>query len=97
MADFKIVAPVPFEVEGADGTVYQLPRLSDLSAEQVGAMGELSKFDGDADGTAERTEAIKRFVLVLCPALADEPLTDMGYTRLFAQLAAESGIKLGES
>ena len=93
MADFKIVAPVPFEVEGATGTVYRLPRLDDLSAAQVAAMGEFA----EVEETVERTEAIKRFVLLLCPELESEPLSDMGYTRLFTQLAAESGIELGES
>ena len=101
MADFKIVVPVPFEVEGATGTVYQLPLLDDLSSEQIAAMGELSKveqaYEDDIERTVERTNAIKRFMLVLCPALADEPLSDMAFTNMFNALCAKSGVELGES
>ena len=43
MADFTIKKPVPFVVEGADGAVYELPRLRDLSVEQVEAMAPASK------------------------------------------------------
>lgn len=93
MADFTIVRPVPFVVEGADGATYELPRLKDLSAEQVAAMGSVS----EADGMAERAVAVRTFVNFLCPALADEPLTDMGYMQLFTALAEGSGIELGES
>ena len=93
MADFTIVRPVPFVVEGADGATYELPRLKDLSAEQVAAMGSVS----EADGMAERAVAVRTFVNFRCPALADEPLTDMGYMQLFTALAEGSGIELGES
>jgi hypothetical protein len=93
LADFTITRPVPFVVEGVDGATYELPRLRDLSAEQVANMGDVS----GADGLAARAVAVRNFVLSLCPALADEPLTDMGYMQLFTALAEGSGIELGES
>lgn len=93
MADFTIVAPVPFEVEGASGVTYQLPRLKDLSAEQMASMGDVS----DSEGVVERTKAIRAFLCSLCPGLADEPLTDMACMQLFTALAEGSGIELGES
>ena len=93
MADFTIVAPEPFTVEGTDGTVYELPRIRDLSAEQV---AELGKVNG-ARGEAAQLRAIRDFVLSLCPDLAREPLSDVGYSMLFRDLAEGSGITVGES
>lgn len=93
MSDFQIVKPEPFVVEGVEGAVYELPRLKDLSAEQL---AELGKVD-EADGQAKKVEAIRDFIQHLCPAIADEPLTDMGYVQLFNALAEGSGIALGES
>lgn len=93
MADFTITRPVPFVVEGADGTTYELPRLTDLSAEQVASMAGAS----ESDGLVEQAKAMREFIIALCPAIADEPLTDMGYMQLFQALAEGSGIEVGES
>lgn len=93
MADFKIVAPEPFEVEGVNGDVYSLPRIKDLSSEQVAAMGNVQ----DAKGVSEQVAAQKAFILSLCPELANEPLADMGYVYLFKALAEGSDIAVGES
>ena len=92
MADFTIVAPEPFVVEGADGATYELPRLKDLSAQQVVELGAVT----DADGMEQRIDAVRGFILSLCPDIADEPITDMGYMQLFTALAEGSGITLGE-
>lgn len=94
MADFTIVKPVPFVVEGVDGKSYELPRLKDLSAAQVAAMGEVSEAEGKE--MTERIAAVRGFVLMLCPDLADEPMTDMAYLQLFTALAEGSGISVGE-
>lgn len=94
MADFTIVKPVPFVVEGADGATYELPRLKDLSAEQVAAMGEVSEAEGKE--MTERIDAVRGFVLTLCPDIAGEPMTDMAYLQLFTALAEGSGISVGE-
>ena len=91
MADFTIVAPIPFVVEGTDGRTYELPRLIDLSAEQIADMAAISESEGPAD----RMRATRVFVQSLCPELADEPLTDAGYMRLFAALG--EGTDVGES
>lgn len=92
MADFQIVKPEPFTVEGVDGTIYELPRIKDLSAEQVAAMGDVS----DAKGVSAQVAVQKAFILSLCPELANEPLADMGYVYLFKALAEGSGITVGE-
>ncbi len=93
MADFTIVAPEPFVIEGTKGT-YELPRIKDLSVEQL---TELAAVDDAGEDVKSRCEAMRGFLLYLCPQLADEPLTDMGYTRLFTALAEGSGIEVGES
>ena len=36
-------------------------------------------------------------MLVLCPELANEPLTDMGYMSLFNALGEEGDVSVGES
>ena len=93
MADFTIKKPVPFVVEGVDGAVYELPRLRDLSAEQVEAMAPASK----AEDLPDKVREVKAFLLKLCPELADEPLTDMGYMSLFNALGSGSDVSVGES
>lgn len=94
MADFQIVKPEPFTVEGVGGTIYELPRIKDMSVEQIASMSAVS----DArDDNAAQVRAQKQFILGLCPDLADEPLADMGYVYLFKALAEGSGIELGES
>ena len=93
MADFTIEKPVPFTVEGADGAVYELPRLRDLSVDQVEAMAPASK----AEELSDKVRAVKAFILVLCPELENEPLTDMGYMELFNALGEESDVTTGES
>lgn len=93
MADFTITRPVPFVVEGVDGKEYELPRLRDLSADQVELMAPTSK----ADELPDKVRAVKDFLLALCPELADEPLTDMGFMELFNSLGAGSDISVGES
>jgi hypothetical protein len=93
MADFTIVAPEPFVVEGADGATYELPRLKDLNAQQVVELGAVTD---DTDDMKQRIEAVRGFILSLCPDIADEPITDMGYMQLFTALAEGSGITLGE-
>ena len=93
MADFTIERPVPFTVEGVDGTVYELPRLRDLSADQVEAMAPASK----AKELPDKVREVKAFLLVLCPELENEPLTDMGYMELFNSLGAGSDLSVGES
>lgn len=93
MADFTIVAPIPFVVEGAGGELYELPRLKDLDADQIAALGDVQ----EAEGVTERAKAVKGFVLTLCPGLDAEPLTDMAYMQLFTALAEGSDIGLGES
>lgn len=93
MSDFRINRPEPFTVEGVDGTIYELPRIKDMSAEQIASMSTVS----DAkDDSAAQVRAQKQFILGLCPELADEPLADMGYVYLFKALAEGSGIELGE-
>lgn len=92
MADFIILAPEPFTVEGTNGTIYELPRIKDLSAEQVAAMGKIN----EAKGESAQLVATREFVLGLCPELADEPLSDVGYSLLFRDLAKGSGISVGE-
>lgn len=94
MSDFRINRPEPFTVEGVDGTIYELPRIKDMSAEQIASMSAVR----DAkDDSAAQVRAQKEFILGLCPDLADEPLADMGYVYLFKALAEGSGIELGES
>lgn len=93
MADFTIEKPVPFVVKGADGKQYELPRLRDLSVEQVAAMAPAS----NATELVDKFRAVKEFMLTLCPDLADEPLTDMGYMSLFNALGEGSDISVGES
>lgn len=92
MADFTILTPEPFTVEGTNGTIYELPRIKDLSAEQVAAMGKIN----EAKGESAQLVATREFVLGLCPELADEPLSDVGYSLLFRDLAKGSGISVGE-
>ena len=94
MSDFRINRPEPFTVEGVDGTIYELPRIKDMSADQIASMGAVS--DAGDDSMAQ-VRAQKEFILGLCPDLADEPLADMGYVYLFKALAEGSGIELGES
>ena len=94
MSDFRIERPEPFTVEGVDGAVYELPRIKDMSAEQIASMGAVA--DAKDDSVAQ-VRAQKEFILGLCPDLADEPLSDMGYVFLFKALAEGSGIELGES
>lgn len=93
MSDFRIARPEPFTVEGVDGTIYELPRIKDMSAEQIASMGAVA--DAKDDSVAQ-VRAQKEFILGLCPDLADEPLADMGYVYLFKALAEGSGIELGE-
>jgi hypothetical protein len=93
MADFKITPPSPFIVEGAEGDIYELPRVRDLSAEQFAAMDDFNK----AEGTAERMRACRKFVLTLCPELEKEPITDMWCMELMGALGKDSGLKEGES
>lgn len=93
MSDFRINRPEPFTVEGVDGTVYELPRIKDMSADQIAALGSVS---AAKDDNAAQVRAQKEFILGLCPDLADEPLADMGYVYLFKALAEGSGIELGE-
>lgn len=93
MSDFVIVKPEPFTVEGVEGTVYELPRLKDLSAEQLGELGRID----EVDGQPAKVKAIRAFVQSLCPAISVEPLSDMGYVNLFKALAEGSGITVGES
>ena len=93
MSDFTIKKPVPFVVEGVDGAKYELPRLRDLSADQVEAMAPASK----AKELPDKVRAVKKFLLKLCPELEGEPLTDMGYMELFNALGAGSDISVGES
>ena len=92
MSDFQIVKPEPFTVEGVDGTIYELPRVKDMSADQLAEMGKVGKAKGERD----QVLAVKGFILSLCPDLADEPLSDFGYTLLFQDLAKGSGITVGE-
>lgn len=94
MADFVIIAPVPFVVQGVDGREYELPRIKDLSAEQIAGIGALGEAEGDVVKVAQ---ASRDFILSLCPDLAAEPLSDFAYTQLLAALAEGSGISLGES
>lgn len=82
MARFKIVAPVPFEVEGVDGKVYKLPFVKDMNANHIAMVGEIIQ----NDDLAERMIAIKSLILSVCPELEDEPITDEGFTKLFAAL-----------
>lgn len=93
MSDFQITKPEPFTVEGVDGTIYELPRIKDMSAEQIESMGAVAKA---GDDNAAQVRAQKQFIIGLCPELADEPLSDMGYVYLFKALAEGSGVELGE-
>ena len=93
MADFTIAKPKPFTVEGVSGTIYELPRIEDLSAEQVGKMSVIA----EAKGETAQLRAMREFVLSLCPELSDEPISDVGYSLLFKDLVKGSGISLGES
>ena len=93
MSDFRIERPEPFTVEGVDGTIYELPRIKDMSTEQIESLGVVSAAGSD---NSAQMRAQKQFILGLCPELADEPLSDMGYVYLFKALAEGSGIELGE-
>lgn len=93
MADFTIVAPVPFTVEGTGGAIYELPLVRDMSADQIAGMGRIS----EAEGEVAKVKAVRAFIQSLCPAIAEEPLSDMGYANLFKALAEGSGISVGES
>lgn len=93
MADFRISRPEPFVVEGIDGDIYELPRIKDMDAEQIAAMGAITE---TKDDSAAQVLAQRDFILGLCPDLADEPLSDMGYVYLFKALAEGSGIDMGE-
>ena len=90
MADFTIEKPVPFTVEGVNGT-YELPRLRNLNADQIEGMADFTKLD-----LADKLRAVRKFLLGLCPELEGEPLSDMGYMSLFNALAEGSGITMGE-
>ena len=91
MADFTIEKPVPFTVEGVNGT-YELPRMRNLNADQIEGMADLTKL-----ALPDKLRAVRKFLVGLCPELEDEPLSDMGYMSLFNALAEGSGITMGES
>lgn len=91
MADFTIEKPVPFVVEGLNGT-YELPRLRNLNADQIEGMTDITKLE-----LADKLRVVRKFLLGLCPELEAEPLSDMGYMSLFNALAEGSGITMGES
>ena len=91
MADFTIEKPVPFVVVGADGTLYELPRLRNLDADQIEGMADISKL-----ALADKLRTVRKFLLGICPELENEPLSDMGYMSLFNALAEGSGITMGE-
>jgi len=93
MADFTIIAPEPFVVEGTEGT-YELPRWSAFSVEQMERYGELA--DG-ADTLAKQAGAAREFIYYLCPDIEREPLTDMMCLQLLKAMGEGSGIDLGES
>lgn len=90
MADFTIEKPVPFTVEGVNGT-YELPRLRNLNADQIEGMVDLTTL-----ALPDKLRAVRKFLLGLCPELEGEPLSDMGYMSLFNALAEGSGITMGE-
>lgn len=94
MADFQITKPEPFTVEGVDGTIYELPRVMDMSTEQIESLGVVSAAGSD---NSAQMRAQKQFILGLCPELANEPLADMRYVAMFKALAEGSGIEVGES
>lgn len=91
MADFTIEKPVPFTVEGVNGT-YELPRLRNLNADQIEGMSDITDL-----AFPDKLRTVRKFVLGLCPELENEPLSDMGYMNLFNALAEGSGITMGES
>ena len=93
MADFTISKPVPFVVEGVDGTEYELPRLKDMDADQIAKLADM----GEAKGVVAQADAAKAFILGLCPDLEREPLTDAGYVMLLRALSDGADFGLGES
>ena len=93
MADFTIEKPVPFTVEGVDGTVYELPRLQNFSVEQLKAFEAASK----AEELSDKVAATMELMLMLCPELENEPLEPMGYMGMFNELAKGSDLSVGES
>lgn len=92
MADFTIVAPEPFVVEGTKGT-YELPRWSAFDGEQMERFGEMSE---GAEGLAEQAKAARGFLYYLCPEIEREPLTDMMCLQLLKAMGEGSGIAMGE-
>jgi len=94
MANFKIVAPVPFTVEGVEGRVYELPYVRDLDAKHLGMVGAIIQ----EEDMEKRVNMARDFILDLCPDLANEPLTDLAYTELFGALSnTEDEDEAGES
>ena len=91
MADFTIEKPVPFVIDGMNGS-YEIPRLRNLNAEHVEGMPNFTKLE-----LPDKLRAVRKFILGLCPELENEPLSDMGYMELFNALAEGSGITMGES
>ena len=98
MANFTIVKPEPFVVEGVEGTLYELPYLKDLSPEQLAALAPVAKLRESDDTTpAQLTAAVRDYLLGLCPALADEPMPAIMWSQLFGALGEDDEAAEGES
>lgn len=94
MADFTICAPEPFVITSkVSGKTYEIPRGVDMSAEQIVEVGRIAKTKDDI----EKVKRAKDFLLGLCPELAEEPISDVGYMALFSAVCESGMASMGES
>ena len=98
MANFTIVKPEPFVVQGVNGAIYELPYLKDLTPEQLAELAPVADLRAD-DGTtpAQLTAAVRDFVLKLCPEMEGEPMTAVMWSQLFGALGEDDEVTEGES
>lgn len=97
MANFTIVKPEPFVVEGTKGT-YELPYLSDLTVEQLELLAPIGELHESEDATpAQLTAAARDFIVSICPGIAEEPMTAAMWSQLFGALGEDDEVAEGES
>jgi hypothetical protein len=97
MANFTIVKPEPFVVEGTKGT-YELPFLTDLTPEQLELLAPVGELHESEDTTpAQLTKAVRDFIVSLCPGIADEPMTAAMWSDLFTAMGENDEVTEGES
>jgi len=97
MANFVIVKPEPFIVEGTKGT-YELPYLKDLTPEQLADLAPVADLrENEETSPAQLTAAVRTFILKLCPELEHEPMTAIMWSQLFGALGEDDEVTEGES